>query len=65
MLTNLLCEYSGIVPILRRFGLSRKVSKSRPDTKPCPMDEVFTTRAFPSGDVFADAMRSGSSSCVR
>lgn len=65
MLTNLLCEYSVIVANLRRFGPSRKVSKSRLDERVCPMDDVFTTRAFPFGEVFADAMRSGRSSCVR
>ncbi len=65
ILTNLLCAYSFIEPALRRFGLSRYRSKSRPDAMLCAPDDVFTTRTFPSGDVSADAMRSGSSSFVR
>lgn len=65
MLTNLLCAYSFIEPALRRFGLSRYRSKSRPDAMLCAPDDVFTTRTFPSGAVFADSIRSGSSSLVR
>ena len=64
-LTNLLWEYSFIVPALMRFGPSRIVSKSMPDTKVWPMDEVLITRAFPSADVFADSIMRGRSRFVR